>query len=119
MSTHIDCHECGTTYEVWNAYDQKCNAKHWQDNFKNWTSESEDIDNLIQQSQRNANKDYEIIEWIDSSKFANIQLIADGKMYKAIWKNGPITNYYEEEPGDYSMHYYSFFWNDKGSAWNS
>ncbi|CAB4420298.1 unnamed protein product [Rhizophagus irregularis] len=33
---------------------QPCNAKRFKENFKNWTSENKNIDELIQQSQLNA-----------------------------------------------------------------
>src|SRR5581483_4254228 len=35
---------------------QSCNSKHFQQNFKNWTSGNSDIDKFIQESQLNAKK---------------------------------------------------------------
>lgn len=115
MSRQLIC-ECGTTYDDINSYCKKCNAKHWQDNFNNWTSGSVIIDKLIQQSQLDANKDYKVIEWIDRSNLRNLKRIGSyGKVYSATWESGPITNYQEKTPGCYSSDNYNFFW--RASTW--
>src|SRR2546423_8032828 len=44
---------------------QSCNAKHFQQNFKNWTSGNHDIDNLIQRTQLKAKSHKEVLEWIE------------------------------------------------------
>src|SRR5690349_17261192 len=52
------CEECiqpntgGEPYG--NGWCQSCNAKHFQQNFKNWTSGNHDIDEFIQNSQLKA-----------------------------------------------------------------
>jgi serine/threonine protein kinase len=58
------------------------------------TSDDSKLDILIQNSQLNAHSSRELIEWIDYSNFKNIELIAHGgfgSVYKAIWKDGPLT----------------------------
>ncbi|RIB18373.1 hypothetical protein C2G38_2184773 [Gigaspora rosea] len=46
--------------------------------FCNWTSDNQDVDQLIQQTQLNALKFKDIIEWIPFSKFTNIKYLAKG-----------------------------------------
>src|SRR5436305_8881962 len=57
---------------------QPCNSKHFQQNFKNWTSGNSDVDKLIQESQLNAKNKYEILEWIEYDRFENIEYITKG-----------------------------------------
>src|SRR5438309_253366 len=40
---------------------QPCNSKHFQQNFKNWTSGNSDVDKLIQESQLNAKNSLEVL----------------------------------------------------------
>src|SRR5581483_5990254 len=44
------CKQINTGY----MWCQPCNSKHFQQNFKNWTSGNSDVDKLIQESQLNA-----------------------------------------------------------------
>ncbi|RHZ78888.1 hypothetical protein Glove_155g36 [Diversispora epigaea] len=70
-----------------------CNAKQFQNEFGNWTSEDREIDEFIQQIQLNANKSQEIIEWIPFEKLENITYLTKGgfgTVYKARWLDGPI-----------------------------
>ena len=74
---------------------QPCNSKRFQQNFKNWTGGNSDVDKLIQESQLNTNSWYEKLEWIEYDRFENIEYITKGgfgKVYKAIWKDGYISN---------------------------
>src|ERR1043166_5548673 len=70
-----------------------CNAQHFQQNFKNWTSENHDIDEFIQNSQLKAKCYKEVLEWIEYDKFENAEYLSEdksGTVYKAIWKDGYI-----------------------------
>src|SRR5438046_4140201 len=70
---------------------QPCNSKHFQQNFKNWTSGNNDVDEFIQKIQLKVNKYREILEWIEYDKFENVEYLAEGGFgttYKAIWKDG-------------------------------
>ncbi|RIA80469.1 kinase-like domain-containing protein [Glomus cerebriforme] len=72
---------------------QSCNAKRFQQNFKNWTSGNSDVDKLIQESQLNAKTHYEKLEWIEYNRFYDIEYITKGgfgKIYRAFWKDGLI-----------------------------
>ncbi|RGB34009.1 hypothetical protein C1646_668871 [Rhizophagus diaphanus] len=75
-----------------------CNAKKFQQNFKNWTSGNDIIDKFIQDTQLSAHSNYEApraLEWIPYNKFANIKYVAKGgfgKVYKANWIDGCMDN---------------------------
>src|SRR4051812_41923504 len=67
---------------------QSCNSKHFQQNFKNWTSGNHDIDELIQRTQLKAKNYKEALEWIEYDRFKEIKYLAKGGFgitYKAIW----------------------------------
>ncbi|GBC10260.1 hypothetical protein RclHR1_09490001 [Rhizophagus clarus] len=75
---------------------QSCNAKHFQQDFKNWTSGNPDVDKLIQESQLNAKSEDEKLIWIEYDRFENIKYIAKGgfgTISKAICKEGIIANW--------------------------
>ena len=83
---------------------QPCNSKHFQQNFKNWTSGNSDVDKLIQESQLNAKNNWEKLEWIEYDRFENIEYITKGgfgKVYKANLKDGCIKSWnYETNQWD-------------------
>ncbi|RIA83497.1 kinase-like domain-containing protein [Glomus cerebriforme] len=65
-------------------------VEHYQQNFKNWTSENSKVDKFIQESQINAKNENEKLEWIKYDKFENIEYITKGgfgTIYKASWKD--------------------------------
>ncbi|RHZ78538.1 hypothetical protein Glove_162g65 [Diversispora epigaea] len=89
------CEECGNenTNEDWCL---KCNSQHFQQNFGNWKSGNKDVDEIIQESQSNCTGTLSFIEWIPYSKFEDIKYIDKGgfgKIYSAIWKEGPIKKW--------------------------
>src|SRR6266496_3829958 len=72
-----------------------CNAKYFQQNFKNWTSGNNDIDKIIQDTQLSAhNYASDALEWIPYDRFYDIKYIAEGggfdKIYRAKWIDGYI-----------------------------
>jgi len=88
------CPRCNENYNPLYFYCKPCNSCHFRDNFQNWTSGNDPIDNLIQESQLNANDETEFLEWIEYSNLENIEHVAEGgfgSVYRAIWKDGPIT----------------------------
>ncbi|GES97857.1 kinase-like domain-containing protein [Rhizophagus clarus] len=69
-----------------------CYAKHFQQNFQNWTRDNKDIDNFIRNTQLLCHDDVEkALEWIPYNKFYNINYIAEGR-YKANWIDGIIID---------------------------
>ena len=76
----IECKQPNTG----NYWCQSCNAKHFQENFKNWTSGNSDVDKLIQESQLNAKNRWEKLEWIEYDRFENIEYVAKGRFWNNI-----------------------------------
>uniref|UniRef100_U9SNQ6 Protein kinase domain-containing protein n=1 Tax=Rhizophagus irregularis (strain DAOM 181602 / DAOM 197198 / MUCL 43194) TaxID=747089 RepID=U9SNQ6_RHIID len=94
MDEYYRCQKCGQIYGK--DYCKSCNSVRFRDNFAHWTSGDSNLDEMIQNSQQNADRSYKLIEWIEYSNFENIELIAHGgfgNVYKAIWKDGPLINY--------------------------
>ncbi|POG67850.1 kinase-like domain-containing protein [Rhizophagus irregularis DAOM 181602=DAOM 197198] len=92
------CQDCKqpNTGETWC---KSCNSKHFQQNFKNWTSGNDEVDKFIQKMQLKA-KDYrETLEWIEYDRFENVEYLAKGgfgTIYKAIWRDGYIREWDSE-----------------------
>jgi hypothetical protein len=64
---------------------KKCNAIRFRQNFVSWTSDNDDIDKFIQETQLSAHYDAkEALEWIPYSRFFNITYEKIG-IYKANW----------------------------------
>src|ERR1041385_9335925 len=98
VTIYIDyfCYECMNPigHNIWSH--QSCNAKRFQQNFNNWTSGNNDIDEFIQNAQLKAKNCREVFEWIEYDKFENIQYLTKGEFgttYKAIWKDGYIESW--------------------------
>ena len=86
---------CGECYEPCTGeyWCQSCNAKRFEENFKNWTSGNKAIDELIQHSQLNATYFGNCLEWIPYEKFQDVTYITRGgfgKIYSANWPEGCI-----------------------------
>src|SRR5436305_543182 len=80
------CDKCGERYA--NINFEWCKLC-WINNFKNWISENEMIDDLIKEMRLKINSQWDkIFEWIAVNQFNNIQGIGKGA---AIWKDGPLN----------------------------
>ncbi|RGB22806.1 kinase-like domain-containing protein [Rhizophagus diaphanus] len=87
-----ECKQLNTGYEWCNT----CNAKHFQQDFENWTSGNIDIDKCIQNVQLLAKGYHKILEWIPYDKLQDIEYIAKGgfgKVYRAKWVDGYIQSW--------------------------
>ena len=89
------CPECNkpNTDDFWC---NQCNAKQFQQEFPNWTSGNNYIDNFIQETQLNAQKFLEVLEWIPYNRLTNIKYLAKGgfsTVYNAIWLDGRIDEW--------------------------
>jgi hypothetical protein len=79
----------------------KCEAIHFKQNFKNWTSGNKCIDKFIQNTQLSAHDDAQkASEWIPYDRFYNVNYIQKRKVYKANWIDGCVNS-----------------WNNKGQYW--
>ena len=95
-----ECKQPNTGHCRISGWCQSCNAKHFQQNFKNWTSGNSEIDEYIQNSQLKAKCCEEVLEWIEYDKFANVEYLAKGGFgitYKANWNEGCISNWDSKE----------------------
>src|SRR5581483_3932851 len=74
--------------------DNICNVMHFQQNFENWTSDNDDIDKFIQNTQLLTHSDaLKALEWIPYDRFHNIKYIEKDKMYRANWIDGYIDKW--------------------------
>ena len=76
-------------------YCEYCVRSYLKENFSNWTSGNDDIDNLIQKCQMESLDPEMIVEWIPYNNLENINYLTKGgfsEIYTANWING----YYEE-----------------------
>ncbi|GES76386.1 kinase-like domain-containing protein [Rhizophagus clarus] len=90
-----ECNEPGTG----SHWCRPCNAKRFKDNFENWTSGNEDIDEFIQHSQLNAVYYTKLLEWIPYKNFEDVTYITRGgygKIYSARWPEGNIYSWNNE-----------------------
>jgi hypothetical protein len=83
-----------------------CNSIYFQRNFRNWTSDNNDIDKFIQDTQLSEHTNYRVknaLEWISYDRLYDIKYITEdefGKVYRANWINGNIS-----------------YWDDKNKNW--
>ena len=92
------CKKCGERYKnQYYAYGEfciPCQRNYLKNNFSNWTSNNEKIDDFIQRMQLKIDSKFDIIlEWIPYNQFYNIkEIITDdfSTMYSTIWKDGPL-----------------------------
>jgi hypothetical protein len=87
------CKECGEIYtDIKNKWCKLCQINNLKQNFANWTSGNEKIDDFIQKMQLKINtKDNIIIEWMPYNQFNNIKNIYKGDfatINSATWRNG-------------------------------
>ncbi|GET04916.1 kinase-like domain-containing protein [Rhizophagus clarus] len=77
-----------------------CYAIHFQQNFENWTSGNNNIDNFIQDTQLSAHYYHyignRVLEWISYDRLYNIKYIAEKKIYRANWIDGNISDWIDE-----------------------
>ena len=72
-------------------YCEYCVRNYLKANFPNWTSGSDDIDNLIQECQMETLLPDMVVEWIPYSNLENIKYLTKGgfsEIYTADWING-------------------------------
>src|ERR1044071_7154679 len=71
-------------------YCELCVRNYLKTNFSNWTSENDDIDNLIQKCQMETFHPGMIIEWIPYNNLQNIEYLTKGgcsEIYTAYWRS--------------------------------
>jgi hypothetical protein len=97
------CVKCGerckafSSYKIDKAYEwcKSCETNYLKNNFTNWTSGNEKIDNLIQKMQLKISNYNDIIfEWIPYDQFNDVKEMCKDDfatiMYSATWKDAPL-----------------------------
>src|SRR5947207_3212012 len=87
------CEECNKSNSSKN-YCSSCFSSHFQNHFDKWTSDNNDIDNLIKSSQIKQRRVF--IEWIPYDDLRDVKYVAKGGFsttYSAFWKKGQIINW--------------------------
>src|ERR1043166_3821437 len=92
------CDKCGKRYENWSytyiKWCESCQINYLKNNFINWTSENEKIDDFIQKKQLKINHSWNsVFEWIPYDQFNEIKEIVKNdfvEVHTAIWKDGPL-----------------------------
>src|SRR2546421_3301638 len=94
------CPECNKPFIDYNHWCNQCNSKRFQQEFPNWTSGNNYIDNFIQETQLNAQNFHEVLEWIPYNRLTNIKCLAKGgfsTVYNASWFDGCIRHWDYDE----------------------
>ncbi|POG75275.1 kinase-like domain-containing protein [Rhizophagus irregularis DAOM 181602=DAOM 197198] len=81
-------------------YCEYCVRNYLQENFPNWTSGNDEIDNLIQECQMETLAPDMVVEWIPYSNLENIKYLTKGgfsEIYTADWINGRYDEWYSEK----------------------
>jgi hypothetical protein len=81
-------------------YCEYCVRNYLKENFSNWTSGSDDIDNLIKKCQMESLGPDMIVEWIPYSNLENIKYLTKGgfsEIYTADWIDGAYDEWNSEK----------------------
>src|SRR2546421_560996 len=82
------------------SYCEHCVRNHLIANFSNWTSENNDIDDLIQECQMKTLRPDKIVEWIPFNSLQNIKYLTKGgfsEIYTADWIDGHYIEWDSKE----------------------
>ena len=89
------CEKCGEEFtNICYKWCKPCQTDYLKNNFTNWSSGNEKIDNYIQEMQLKIDNNYDtILEWIPYNQFDNVKEINKNDfstVFSAIWKDGPL-----------------------------
>ncbi|GBB97631.1 hypothetical protein RclHR1_03020009 [Rhizophagus clarus] len=85
------CEKCYNKYNSYGVYCKPCQISYFENNFSNWTSGNEKINELIQKNQLEISKHNDpVFEWISYDKFTNISETKNCGFATALWKDGPL-----------------------------
>jgi hypothetical protein len=88
------CPDCHRRREA-SSWCINCDVKRLEENFNLWTSGDPAIDDFIRNTQRNATRCMDYLEWIDHSKFSYINNTGKAgaftSNYTATWTEGPYV----------------------------
>jgi hypothetical protein len=85
------CKKCGNKYEdEYDKWCKPCQINQLKNDFTNWTSGNEKIDDFIQKKQLEFKNNKLIFGWIPYNKFIDVEEIGNNCLAKAIWRDGPL-----------------------------
>ena len=94
MVLHQDgfCNKCNERYtDVVQKWCKQCRVGNLKDNFTNWTSGNDIINNFIRETQLKIDHyDDLVFEWIPYNRLSDIKEISRCGFTTAIWKDGPL-----------------------------
>ncbi|CAB5335316.1 unnamed protein product [Rhizophagus irregularis] len=107
---YFSTYNCKNCYKVFADMQYKwckqCQINYLKNNFTNWISENENVDNFIQKIQLNITHPTDVIfEWIPYNQFGDIKEIGKlgfATVYSAKCEDGPLT--YNENTKKYERH---------------
>lgn len=102
LSLYGSCKKCGQSRSHY-RWCQSCERNQCEENFSNWTSGNEIIDEFLQSSQLNSTRPQTFLEWIPFERLENIKYLDEefykpsrSTIYSAIWIDGPRILWNEE-----------------------
>ncbi|GBC26520.2 kinase-like domain-containing protein [Rhizophagus irregularis DAOM 181602=DAOM 197198] len=89
QTNSVICKRCDSKFTDQN-WCNSCESQRFQEDFSNWTSENQSLDELIQYSQLSATKNNTYFEWIKFNQFKDIKVIKDIEdgFFTATWLDG-------------------------------
>ena len=95
------CKQCGNKYTYgWCEWCKPCQINHLKNNFTNWTSGNNQIDDFIQERQLKTVYPYVLFEWIPYNQFNDIEEIGKSDfttVYSAVSRDGILCYDYKKE----------------------
>ncbi|KAG9292752.1 hypothetical protein G9A89_000328 [Geosiphon pyriformis] len=94
------CPECFIQLLDNTHYCQQCQVQHFKENFDNWTSGSQLIDEFIRETQLDAKECNEFLEFIPFNSFINVfkyDVSEVGTTFTANWVKGPADSWDSDE----------------------
>ncbi|CAG8498950.1 2626_t:CDS:2 [Racocetra fulgida] len=93
------CDECGKSFSDFH-WCPTCQNQAFKREFRRWTSGNISIDQIIQQTQLEANRSNDYLEWIPFENFEEIKYLSQGAfstIYSGYWVDGPRRNWIEDD----------------------
>jgi hypothetical protein len=88
------CLICDKQYtNFYHKWCKPCQINYLKENYANWTSGNEKIDNFIQEMQLKIDEYDDMFEWIPYDKFDSIEEITKHTIYSAKWNDYPLIEY--------------------------
>ncbi|RIA81979.1 kinase-like domain-containing protein [Glomus cerebriforme] len=99
------CPKC-TNPRINDRWCKHCESKRLSEEFQNWTSNNEILDEFIRDTQRNATKNQDYLVWIDYDKLEGITYLDRGgfsDVYYGVWVDGPERKFVKDEGGNWIL----------------